>query len=71
MGITFFVALSMLGACVGLFKGLTMKAEMIAKHPRLEPPKFWIYFAVVPLTIVSRCPVDYRAPTSIDCFVRR
>ena len=51
LGITIFVALSLLGALVGLFKGLTMKAEMIAKHPRLELPLFWIYFAVVPLTI--------------------
>ena len=53
LAITIFVAVSLLAAGVGFFKGLTMKDELIAQHPRLEPPMFWIYFAVIPLTIVG------------------
>jgi hypothetical protein len=49
LGLTLFCALAFVSAVVGCFKGLTMKDELIALHPRLEPPVYWFYFALAPL----------------------
>lgn len=51
--LTAFCVLAWISALVGCFKGLTMKDQLIAQCPRLEPPVFWIYFAIVPLIAVG------------------
>lgn len=48
-----YLVLATLGAAVGMFKGLTMREEMIAQYPRLAPPVFWIYFATLPLQLLA------------------
>lgn len=48
-----YLVLALLSVAIGLFKGLTLREELIAQHPRLEPPMFWIYFAAIPLNLIS------------------
>lgn len=53
LGITIFCALAFVSALVGCFKGLALRDELVAAHPRLAPPVFWLYFAIVPLIAVG------------------
>ena len=48
-----YLCVASLGLAVGLFKALSMRDELIARYPRLEPPLFWVYFATLPLQLLG------------------
>jgi uncharacterized membrane protein (DUF2068 family) len=49
LGLAIFCALAFVSALVGCFKGLTMQDALVAAHPRLAPPMYWLYVAIAPL----------------------